>query len=110
MKEIYLIFKLMFVLNNLMQMRYPWAPDNPRIYPERLCSRSPAIASTTPAPAATPKTKPTRKPQGRSSDVQPNMADRAIPVPAIEARADPSEIFCCVFILFLLPISALFTA
>ena len=68
-------------------------------YLERLCSRSPAIASTTPAPAAIPKTNPTRKPQGRASEVQPNMAEKAIPVPAIEARADPSEIFCCVFII-----------
>jgi hypothetical protein len=28
------------------------------------------------------------------------MVERAIPVPAMEASADPSEIFCCVFILF----------
>jgi hypothetical protein len=26
------------------------------------------------------------------------MAERAMPVPAMEASADPSEIFCCVFI------------
>ncbi|KPL15080.1 MAG: hypothetical protein AMS23_06650 [Bacteroides sp. SM1_62] len=44
--------------------------------------------------------KPTRKPQGRTSDVQSNMYERAIPAPANEASADPSEIFCFVFILF----------
>jgi hypothetical protein len=70
------------------------ASSTSRVYFERLRSRRPAIANATPAPAATPNTKPNRKPQGRTSDVEPRMAERAIPAPAIAARADPSEILC----------------
>lgn len=53
------------------------------------------MASVTPRPDATPNKKPNRNPHGRTSEVQPKMAERAIPVPAIAERADPSEIFFC---------------